>query len=95
MSAFMNIVKYFLFIVFLSISHDVESDHIDSLVLKGEALIEVTIFKIDVYQASYYESPSGKVQLINLKYLRDVSKKHYQKGNPNRSVAFVAHDYQQ
>ena len=47
---------------------------------KGEALIEVTIFKIDVYLATYYENMSSKERLLELKYLMDVERKLSLKG---------------
>tara|TARA_B100000886_G_C20334054_1_gene453684 strand:- start:230 stop:691 length:462 start_codon:yes stop_codon:yes gene_type:complete len=45
----------------------------------GEALIEVTIFKIDVYRASYFvgkDKFKKPVELLELIYLRDVKREH-------------------
>ena len=45
------------------------------LELRGEALIEVTIFKIDVYTAKYYTSVDKEhLAVLDLHYLMDVKK---------------------
>ena len=41
----------------------------------GKSLLEVTFFKIDVYEISYYKNESG-VSEIHLDYKRDVELKH-------------------
>ena len=48
------------------------------LVLKGSSLIEVTIFKIDVYVASFYVSSinGDNTELLELDYKTDVKKKY-------------------
>ena len=51
-----------------------------NFVKKGEALIEVTIFKIDVYIASYFENAAGNEQALELSYQIDVEKKHSVEG---------------
>lgn len=42
--------------------------------LIGESLLEVTIFKLDVYKISFYKAELA--EKIKLKYLRDVEKKY-------------------
>ena len=46
--------------------------------LIGSSLLEVTIFKLDVYELYYYEKKDNKSihQKLTLKYLRDVKKKY-------------------
>jgi len=49
----------------------------DEFVLRGEALLEVTLLKIDVYRAKLYHSNNDKkVLVLELNYLIDVEKKH-------------------
>ena len=45
------------------------------LTFRGKALIEVTIFKIDVYEASYRTSNKSDTKLLELTYLMDVERK--------------------
>ena len=46
--------------------------------LVGKALLEVTVFKVDVYNASYFKKE--KSELLTLSYLRDVEKKYSLQG---------------
>ena len=50
------------------------------LTFRGKALIEVTIFKIDVYEASYRTSKRLDTKLLELTYLMDVERKLSLKG---------------
>lgn len=64
-----------LLLITLLISNAQASD----LKLIGKSLFEVTFFKIDVYEISYYKG-SNDVQEIHLDYKRDVELKHSVKG---------------
>jgi hypothetical protein len=47
----------------------------DEYKLIGSSLLEVTMFKLDVYKIKYYEKNKTE-QKLTLKYLRDVEKKY-------------------
>lgn len=64
-----KILLFLLMSVFTTISFASELKFI------GKSLLEVTFFKIDVYEISYYKNDSGLSE-IHLNYKRDVEKKH-------------------
>jgi hypothetical protein len=45
----------------------------------GKAMLEYSIFKIDVYELTYYQSDDG-AQMLSLVYQRDVKREHSLKG---------------
>ena len=71
-------------IIFLQFSWPVRGESLDMRKFKliGSSLIEVTIFKIDVYQANYFTgiSAANNSSLLELDYKIDVEKKHSLEG---------------
>lgn len=64
--------KLIILLLFLGL---INSAHSNELKLMGKALFEVTIFKIDVYEISYYKDKNQLTE-IHLKYKRDIEKKY-------------------
>ena len=50
------------------------------LQLVGKAMLEYSIFKIDVYEVSYFKDKKTKVEKLTLNYKRDVAAKHSLEG---------------
>jgi hypothetical protein len=79
-------MKYFLILVIsLSLLPAISSSNLlldkTEFSLRGEALVEVTIFKIDVYIAKYYDSKKlDGLHLLELNYQIDVERKHSLEG---------------
>ena len=72
-----SVVLIFLFLQRTSFAKELKRE---DLKFRGKALIEVTIFKIDVYEASYRSNIKLNKTLLELKYLMNVEKKLSIKG---------------
>jgi hypothetical protein len=70
-------LTYFLFTITILASNDRVSANEYQFI--GKFLLEYSIFKIDVYEISYYKSPNGSEKLL-LDYQMDVKKKYSQQG---------------
>ena len=70
-------VKALLFVLFISIS--IKTAVAQERQMIGTALLEYSIFKIDIYQISYFKGPNG-VEELELDYKTNVKREYSQEG---------------
>ena len=75
-----KLLIFFMILTYTSAGFGKEKLNLDNFNFQGEALIEVTIFKIDVYVAKYYVKKGSPESVLELQYKIDVEKKHSLKG---------------
>ena len=74
----MKLLLIFICFINLAVANEVKLDD-PKWKLIGKALLEVTVFKVDVYNAQYFKHENGG-ELLTLNYLRDVEKKYSLQG---------------